>query len=332
MIKKTDAERVRKMKRVICEVCRGLDILKDNGVFVCQSCGCKYTLEEVRKMLAEDDSIQQTPGTLPPAEQTGEYANTLKATRDAMMDGRFDSAYTNSIRLIAMKPDIPELIAIQALSILGKEKMTLDIPASTCKGMERFYTMFGTWKAAYSEQVKAIRNVQSYVDLACQAQVAALRGEIPELESQKYESTLVDGITQLKDTIGMLNGDLYSTMHGIDRERDDRWREEDNRLLDNRIAQTREKERKVEAFRTDQTERLAKLLQSAQDAFTQAKEEKADERSSRQDHADAENYTVISDREIICNQCGSLQQIRRIKGVCWKCGARFSAEQSEAAD
>lgn len=319
------------MKRVICEVGRGSDILKDNGVFVCQSCGCKYTLEEVRKMLLVEDSVQQAPETIPPADPTGEYMNTLKATRDAMMDGRFDSAYTNSIRLIAMKPDVPELIAIQALSILGKEKMALDIPASTCKGMERFHSMFGTWKAVYSEQVKAIRNVQSYVDLACQAQVAALRGEIPELESQKYESTLVDGIIQLKDTIGMLKGDLYSTMHGIDAERDDRWREEDNRVLDNRIERTKDKERKVEAFRSDQTERLAKLLQSAQDAFTQAKEENADEPSSRKNNGDIESYTVINDKEIICNQCGSLQQIRRIKGVCWKCGARFSNEPGEAA-
>ena len=67
--------------------------------------------------------------------------------------------------LILGEPDVPELIAIQALSILGKEKMALDIPVSTCKGMERFYSMFGTWRVGYSEKVKAIRNVQSYVDL-----------------------------------------------------------------------------------------------------------------------------------------------------------------------
>jgi len=320
------------MKRVFCEVCGGSDIMKDKGVFVCQSCGCKYSLEEVRKMLAEDGAVQQASGTMPSDDQIDEYMNLLKATRDAMMDGRFDSAYTSSIPLIAMKPDVPELIAIQALSILGKEKMTLDIPASTCKGMERFYSMFGTWRAGYSEQVKAIRNVQSYVDLACQAQVAALRGEIPELESQKSESTLVDGIIQLIDTVGMLNDDLYSTMHGIDAERDDRWREEDNRLLDNRIERTKEKERKVEAFRSDQTDRLAKLLQAAQDVFAQAQKKKSDEQSSGHDDADAENYTIINDKEIICNQCGSLQPIRRIKGVCWKCGIRFSGEQGEAVN
>ncbi len=75
-------------------------------------------------------------------------------------------------------------------------------------------------KAGYSERVKAIRNVQSYVDLACQTQAAAIQEEIPDLESQKYESSLGDSIMQLKDTIGMLNGDLYSTVHGVDVERD----------------------------------------------------------------------------------------------------------------
>lgn len=319
------------MKRVNCEVCGGSDILKDKGVFVCQSCGCKYSLEEARKLLEGDNSIQQTPGTLSPAEQTGEYMNMFKAARDAMMDSRFDSAYTNSIQLIAMKPDVPELVAMQALAILGKEKLTLDIPTSTRKGMERFYSMFGAWKAEYTEQVKAIRNVQNYVDLACQAQVSALREEIPELESQKNESSIEDGISQLLDTIGMLNGDLYSAVHGVDVERDERWKEDDNRILDNRIEKAREKERRVEAFRGEQTGELAKLLQSAQDAFVQARERNAEKLSSGNNDADAASYTIINDKEIICNQCGSLQPVRRIKGVCWKCGIRFSNEQSGAA-
>ena len=29
------------------------DLLKNEGVFVCQFCGCKYSLEEARKMMVE---------------------------------------------------------------------------------------------------------------------------------------------------------------------------------------------------------------------------------------------------------------------------------------
>lgn len=41
------------MKRLICEMCGSADLLKDGGIFVCQACGCKYTVEEARKMMDE---------------------------------------------------------------------------------------------------------------------------------------------------------------------------------------------------------------------------------------------------------------------------------------
>ena len=41
------------MKQLVCEMCGGRDLIKDGGVFVCQTCGCKYTVEEARKMMIE---------------------------------------------------------------------------------------------------------------------------------------------------------------------------------------------------------------------------------------------------------------------------------------
>lgn len=34
-------------------MCGGTDLIKQDGVFVCQSCGCKYSVEEARKMMIE---------------------------------------------------------------------------------------------------------------------------------------------------------------------------------------------------------------------------------------------------------------------------------------
>ena len=42
------------MKKIICEICSGSDFLKDNGIFTCQSCGCKYSAAEIRNMLTDD--------------------------------------------------------------------------------------------------------------------------------------------------------------------------------------------------------------------------------------------------------------------------------------
>lgn len=41
------------MKQLVCEMCGGTDILKEDGVFVCQNCGMKYSVEEAKKMMIE---------------------------------------------------------------------------------------------------------------------------------------------------------------------------------------------------------------------------------------------------------------------------------------
>ena len=41
------------MQKLTCEMCGSSDLIKQDGVFVCQSCGVKYTLEEARKMMIE---------------------------------------------------------------------------------------------------------------------------------------------------------------------------------------------------------------------------------------------------------------------------------------
>lgn len=41
------------MKRLKCEICESTEFIKQEGVFVCQNCGCKYSIEETKKMMIE---------------------------------------------------------------------------------------------------------------------------------------------------------------------------------------------------------------------------------------------------------------------------------------
>ena len=41
-----------KKNAIVCEMCGSSNLIKQNGVFVCQSCGIKYSLEEARKLMA----------------------------------------------------------------------------------------------------------------------------------------------------------------------------------------------------------------------------------------------------------------------------------------
>lgn len=43
------------MKKIICEMCDSSEFLKQDGMFVCQGCGMKYSVEEAKKMMQEED-------------------------------------------------------------------------------------------------------------------------------------------------------------------------------------------------------------------------------------------------------------------------------------
>ena len=65
------------MKRLTCEMCGSTDLIKQDGVFVCQSCGCKYSVEEARKLMIEG-----------PVEVHG----TVQVDRNAELENRLKNA------------------------------------------------------------------------------------------------------------------------------------------------------------------------------------------------------------------------------------------------
>lgn len=52
------------MGRLICEICGQDDFQKEDSLFVCKGCGCKYTIEEAKKLMAEDTTIDVSGSTV----------------------------------------------------------------------------------------------------------------------------------------------------------------------------------------------------------------------------------------------------------------------------
>lgn len=50
------------MKRLVCELCGSQELIKEDGCYVCQSCGSKFSLEEAKKMLVEVDGVVEVKG------------------------------------------------------------------------------------------------------------------------------------------------------------------------------------------------------------------------------------------------------------------------------
>ena len=41
------------MKALVCEMCGSHNLIKNNGMYVCENCGTKYTTEEAKKLMVE---------------------------------------------------------------------------------------------------------------------------------------------------------------------------------------------------------------------------------------------------------------------------------------
>ena len=78
------------MKRLTCEMCGSTDLLKQDGVFVCQSCGTKYSVEEAKKMMIE--GTVDVSGSTIKVDTSGELANLYQIARRAKDNNDYENA------------------------------------------------------------------------------------------------------------------------------------------------------------------------------------------------------------------------------------------------
>lgn len=73
-----------RVKRLTCEMCSSNDLVKQNGLFVCQHCGCKYSVEEARKMMIEGSvDVSGSVVHIDNSEQTKKYLLNARRAKDA---------------------------------------------------------------------------------------------------------------------------------------------------------------------------------------------------------------------------------------------------------
>lgn len=74
------------MKRLTCEMCGSSDLVKQDGMFVCQFCGTKYSIEEARKMMVD------VSGSTVKVDTSAELANLYQIARRAKDDNNGENA------------------------------------------------------------------------------------------------------------------------------------------------------------------------------------------------------------------------------------------------
>ncbi len=121
------------MRQLVCEMCGSSDLIKQDGVFVCQSCGCKYSVEEAKKMMVE--GTVQVAGTvkIDNADQIGNY---IKMANNAYNAKNFREAEEYANKVIEIDSDNSEAWLIKGKacgwqSTRGNIRITESIAAWT---------------------------------------------------------------------------------------------------------------------------------------------------------------------------------------------------------
>ncbi|MGN0470698.1 MAG: TFIIB-type zinc finger domain-containing protein [Acutalibacteraceae bacterium] len=91
------------MKKLVCEMCGSSDLVKQDGLFVCQYCGAKYSLEEARKMMIEG-TVDVTGSTIK-IDNSQELENLYKLAHRAKNDNNYENAEKYYDMILIKDPD-----------------------------------------------------------------------------------------------------------------------------------------------------------------------------------------------------------------------------------
>ena len=101
------------MKRLVCEMCGSTELIKQDGVFVCQSCGCKYSVEEAKKMMVE--GTVEVTGTIS-VDRSNEVENRLANAINEFKNGNNDVAFSICSEILNIDPDNYRAILYKGLA------------------------------------------------------------------------------------------------------------------------------------------------------------------------------------------------------------------------
>ena len=90
------------MKQMVCEMCESNDLIKQDGVFVCQSCGMKYSVEEAKKLITECSENVNKSNINNNIQKINNYFELANTAKEA---GNYAETETYCNKIIEIEPD-----------------------------------------------------------------------------------------------------------------------------------------------------------------------------------------------------------------------------------
>lgn len=154
------------MKKINCELCGSNQIIKQEGVFVCQHCGTKYSAEEARKIMV--DGIVEVTGSVK-VDTSDKLSNLYQIARRAKNDNNAESAEKYYDMILIEDPKSWEaafyIVYFKALSCKIAHIQSAAISVNNC--LDTVFELIKSYVSDEAEKEAAVTEISTRVIDIC---------------------------------------------------------------------------------------------------------------------------------------------------------------------
>lgn len=207
------------MKALTCEMCGSTNLIKEEGVFVCQSCGTKYSVEEAKKMMI--DGTVEVAGTVK-IDTSSELTNLYEIARRAKETDNSENALKYYDMILVKDPKSWEanfyVVYFRAMSCKIAEIQSASMSVANC--LESVITLIKNHVTEKQDEV--VQEIYFRTALISQMLYNAAKSHYDDIDSsirhnyvQEYiynSSTSVDTMYTLGNCLEIIFGDTYGSI------------------------------------------------------------------------------------------------------------------------
>lgn len=140
-----------------CEMCGSADVVKQEGVFICQSCGTKYSVEEVKKMMGK--GTVDVSGSTVRVDNTSRLDNLHTLARRALESSDWDTAHSHYKAILLEDPNSWEAVVFAPYTRrTGERRELYDFGVQMIHGIRQSLELIEK-NVPEGDQLKAVRLV-----------------------------------------------------------------------------------------------------------------------------------------------------------------------------
>ena len=159
------------MKQLTCEMCGSTDLMKQDGVFVCQTCGTKYSVEEAKKMMVEG-TVDVTGSTVK-VDTSDELANLYQLAHRAKIENNIENA-AKYYDMILIKDPTSWEAAFYSVYYQALNCKIIQIESSVCSIQNSLDTVFALISCHLTDEGEKRRRVNKLHSVALQQRMCFL--------------------------------------------------------------------------------------------------------------------------------------------------------------